>query len=354
MTVRVLFSAFLSAFFTCQLSLAEPVTRKIGLIASLSGFAAPYGVAVKEGIELAISELSGAEERVELVVQDDQSDPTKVLSAYHYLKDVEKIELLVGGSWWIRPLAQITEKDGMPLLSCETMQDADFVPSATYFVLSGRVANWVRRYEPLFRSQGMHRGAVVRFTSGFSQSILDEMRRLFSDSGREFVGVFEYQDLQFSEARSIALRLKRARPDVTFVDGQPQGVANFLKRRQELRMQDLPIVGHSVIEAAIKEGLVKSEHMKNVYFLRRLPPDAEFGKRFEARFGRAPVLSADVGYAALHMAVAALKSEDPLTTLRKGTTIAGTRFEFDAQQVAEGIPQEICGMGEDGEIVRVR
>ncbi len=354
MASRLLFSAFVSAFVTCHVSLAEPVTRKIGLIASLSGFAAPYGIAVKEGVELAISELDDGDQRVELVVQDDQSDPTKALSAYRYLKDIEKIELLVGGSWWVRPLAQITEQDAIPLLSCETMQDADFVPSATYFVLSGRVANWVHTYEPLFRNQGMHRAAVVRFTSGFSESILDAMRRLFSDSGREFVGVFEYQDLQFSEARSIALRLKRVRPDVTFVDGQPEGLANFLKRREEMRMQDLPIVGHSVIEAALKDKLVKSEHMRNVYFLRRRPPNPEFAKRFEAKFGRAPILSADVGYAALHMAVTALESQDPLTTLRKGTTIAGIQFEFDAQQVADGIPQEIYRMGEDGEIIRVQ
>jgi hypothetical protein len=121
-----------------------------------------------------------------------------------------------------------------------------------------------------------------------------------------------------------------------------------------MRMQDLPIVGHSVIEAALKDKLVKSEHMRNVYFLRRRPPNPEFAKRFEAKFGRAPILSADVGYAALHMAVTALESQDPLTTLRKGTTIAGIQFEFDAQQVADGIPQEIYRMGEDGEIIRVQ
>ncbi len=352
--IRFILIAICSTFFACHLSLAEPTTRKIGLVASLSGFAAPYGVAVKEGVELAISELDGAGERIELVVQDDQSDPTKVLSAYRFLKDIEKIELLVGGSWWVRPLAQITERDGIPLLSCETMQDADLVPSATYFVLSGRVADWVRVYEPLFREHSMHRAAVVRFTSGFSQSILDEMRHLFSHSGRELVGVFEYQDLRLSEAQSIGLRLKHIRPDVTFVDGQPEGLANFLRRREEMRMQDLPIVGHSAIEAAIEEGLVKAQHMRNVYFLRRRPPHPEFGKRFKEKFGRAPVLSADLGYAALHMAVAALESHDPLTTLRKGMTIAGIKLELDAQQVADGIPQEIHRMREDGEIVRVQ
>ena len=345
---------FILAFFgLIELAQADLATRKIGLIASLSGFAAPYGTAVQNGVELALSEQTGAGASFELLVQDDQSDLTKVLSAYRYLKDVKGVDLIIAGSWWVRSLAQITARDGIPLLSCETLQDADFVASPTYFVLGGRVADWVSVYGPFFHARKLQTGATIRFTSGFSQSISDEMRRLFSQPGRQFVKELEYQDLNFSEARSVALNLRTISPNVTYVDGQPQGLANFLKRRAELGMQDSVVVGHSGFETAITQKLISPLQARNVYFLRRKPHNAQFSKSFESMFHKPPILNADLGYYAAHMAFRALKSSDQLATLRRGIAIHGDEIIFDENQVARGIPQEIHYVTEQGEIVRV-
>jgi ABC-type branched-subunit amino acid transport system substrate-binding protein len=348
----IVFVVILVSSIFCSVH-AEVHKRKVGLIASLSGFAGPYGLAVKEGIELALSEQRGAGADIELLVQDDQSDPTKVISAYRYLKDIKGVELLIAGSWWVRPLAKVTERDGIPLLSCETMQDADFVPSATYFVLGGRVADWVRVYEPFFRARNLQTGAAIKFTSGFSQTISDEMRRVFSDHGRKFVGDFEYQDLGFSEARSILLKLRGAAPQVTYVDGQPEGLANFLKRRAEIGMQESLVVGHSAFETAITQRLVTPLQARNLFFLRRKPPNAQFLKSFEAMFQRSPVLSADLGYYAARMAVAAFDGPDLLANLRKGITVLGETIAFDENQVARGIAQEIHYVTEHGDIVKL-
>lgn len=346
----VLVATLFSITVTAQ---AGSPTKKIGLIASLSGFAAPYGEAVRQGLELALSERRKTGDSVELAIQDDQSDPTKVLSAYRYLRDIKKVDLLIAGSWWIRPLSKVTERDGIPLLSCETMQDADFVPSSTYFVLGGKVADWVSVYEPFLRARGLNKGAVIKFTSGFSQSIAEEMRNIFSSPGRVFAGEYEYQDLSFSEARVVALKLRTANPDVTYVDGQPEGLANFLKRRSELGMLDFKVIGHSAIETAIKQKLVTPLQARNVYFLRRRPPNAQFAKSFEEVFKRPPMLSADLGYYAAQMAFLALDSADRLATLRKGLKMHGEEIAFDQNQVARGIPQEIHYVKDTGEIVRL-
>ena len=70
-------------------------------------------------------------------------------------------------------------------------------------------------------------------------------------------------------------------------------------------------------------------------------------------FHRPPVLSADLGYYAAHMAFVALESPDRLATLRRGITINGGEIVFDQNQVARGIPQEIHYVTEQGDIVRV-
>lgn len=359
MTIRArsLFSIILHLLAVFLITLsglahAEPTAKRIGIIASLSGFAAPYGVAVLRGAELAVSELNNNGHNIELSVQDDQSDPSKVVSAYRYLKDIKGVQLIIGGSWWIKPVIKVTERDGIPLISCETRYDNDFVPAKTYFILAGRVSDWVKVYEPFFASRSLQTASVVRFLSGFGQSIADEMKRQFSSSDRKFIADYEYQDLALSEARTIALKLKAGNPDVTYIDGQPEGLANFLKRRSELGMQRSIVIGHSAIETALKQGLLTPLQAQNVYFLRRREPGVSFSKNFEVMFKAQPKLNADLGYYAMHLGAKAMRGGDVLATLRGGINILGEEISFDENQVAKGVGQEIYFVRDNGEVVR--
>ena len=349
-TILRLLGAFILAI--SGLAHAESTPKRIGIIASLSGFAAPYGLAIQQGAQLALSEMNKKGADIELFFQDDQSDPSKTLSAYRYLKDVNAVELIIGGSWWIRPIIKVTERDSIPLISCETRYDKDFIPAKTYFILAGSVAEWVRVYEPFFIEKNIHSGAVVRFLSGFGQSIADEVRLQFSNSGRKFLGDYEYQDLAFSEARTVALKVKVANPAVTYIDGQPEGLANFLKRRKELGMQNSIVIGHSAIETALIQRLITPLEARNLYFLRRKEPSPNFSRNFEAMFNTKPRLNADLGYYALHLGATALSSKDVLATLRLGMTIDGQRIYFNQNQVAKGIEQEIYFVNHSGEVVR--
>jgi hypothetical protein len=118
-------------------------------------------------------------------------------------------------------------------------------------------------------------------------------------------------------------------------------------------MQGTLLVGHSAFETAITQKLVTPLQARNVYFLRRKPHNPQFSESFKAMFHRSPVLSADLGYYAARMAVAAIDGPDRLTTLRRGLSIYGETISFDEKQVARGITQEIHYVTEQGEIKRV-
>ena len=67
-------------------SAAAPL--KIGGIGPLTGGAAIYGVAVKQGAELAVEEINAlGGMQFELNFQDDEHDPEKSVNAYNALKD---------------------------------------------------------------------------------------------------------------------------------------------------------------------------------------------------------------------------------------------------------------------------
>ena len=66
-------------------------TFKIGGIGPLTGAAAVYGIAVKNGAELAVKEINAAGGiggvQIEMNYQDDEHDPEKAVNAYNTLKD---------------------------------------------------------------------------------------------------------------------------------------------------------------------------------------------------------------------------------------------------------------------------
>ena len=72
---------------------------KIGVVGPFTGPAAAYGVAVKNGSELAAKEINAAGgiggATIELNAQDDEHDPEKAVNAYNTLKDWD-MQMLVG------------------------------------------------------------------------------------------------------------------------------------------------------------------------------------------------------------------------------------------------------------------
>ena len=78
---------------------AEGGVFKIGGIGPVTGAAAAYGIAVKNGAELAVKEINAAGGingcQIEFNFQDDENDPEKAVNAYNTLKDWE-MQMLVG------------------------------------------------------------------------------------------------------------------------------------------------------------------------------------------------------------------------------------------------------------------
>lgn len=78
---------------------ADGAAFKIGVVGPLTGPAAAYGVAVQNGVDLAIKEINAAGgingTVMELNSQDDEHDPEKAVNAYNTLKDWG-MQMLVG------------------------------------------------------------------------------------------------------------------------------------------------------------------------------------------------------------------------------------------------------------------
>jgi len=107
---RFLFVFLSMLFFPCNL-LAEEQRRTfvIGFIGALSGPAAVYGIAARNGIEMALDELD-LRDSFTVLYEDDQFEPRRTVSAFHKLAGRSDVDLIISiastPSHAVAPLAQ--------------------------------------------------------------------------------------------------------------------------------------------------------------------------------------------------------------------------------------------------------
>lgn len=316
---------------------------KLGYIGSLTGFAAPYGKAVLDGVNLALPS-GGADPALELYVEDDRSLPRELATAYLKLRTVNHIDALITGSWWADSIVPKVKSDSIPLISCETLYGQDFVAAPNYFSLQGDFRDWIRVFRPLVERRGWKTAAMVKFVSGSADTMLSELRTLFSSGGRQFLRAFEYADFDMRDAPNIAAQIKVLSPQVLYVDAQPSGFAGLMSKLKELGIAKLIVLSHPCAYDAYQQKLFDPEQFPGeIYYSFRESYRPEFEQLFRSRYGRNPELNADLGYYAVKLLQEAFHSKsDPVRILKAGhLLIDGIEFTFDEHNVYQGLKQNV-------------
>lgn len=313
---------------------------RIGLLASTTGIAANYGKAVLEGAQLALAELTERGIRAEIIVEDDQSLPRQTAAAWQKLRSADKVQAMIGGTWWANSIVRAVD---IPFISCETLYNKEFVLAPNYFSLAGDLRDWISVFEPLVKERRWERGAMVRFVSGFAETLNEEFTRMFSRDGRIFLGALQYSEIQMQEAASLAARVKALSPDVLYFDGQPSSFASFMHKLAELHVSNVAVLTNPIAEDAYNQkSFDPGTFGGEVYYSQRQQLSPSFEAAFKARYGRPPVLHADLGYYALYIIAWALNQpSNAVDAIRSGHTVDNVAFVFDDHNVFRGEIQRI-------------
>lgn len=352
----------LSAILLCSISLlvssacaapsASKAKTKIGFIGSLTNFAANYGKAVLEGVQMAVDEANISGDNIELLIEDDQSVTKHTVSAFKKMTSTNDIKGIIGGSWWINSIVKLTEQKKIPLLSVETCYDKDSVTADTYFIMPGDLRNWVYAFEPIIEKENLKSAAIIQFTSGFGQTLTEALKEEFSKKDRKFLGAIEYSEIDPPDVSSIVLKLKTMKPDLVFIDAQPGSFVTFVKKMQELGLNDQIVFSYMNARDAYEQELVDDlDLFRNVFYVDRDSLSEEFNKRFIARYNRPAYLNADLGYYSTKLLLKSLKSNDPITALRSNSiSIDQASFKFDNKNVLTSLHHSIWSFNDEGAI----
>ncbi|MCL2722000.1 MAG: ABC transporter substrate-binding protein [Treponema sp.] len=302
-------------------------TTTTGIILPLTGDIAVYGIALKNGINLALDE-SDIKEHIKLIVEDDQGNTRTATTVFNKLL-LQNVDIIIGGAMSsvaaaIAPIAQqervtlLSPSASLPSLTNSGKYFFRIWPSDTYegYILADHAVNVLQ----------LKRAAVLYINNDYGVGMNSVFSGEFGKKGGEIVFSEGYAQ-GATDFRTQLVRIRNSNPDVLFVPGYYQEVANILRQIKDLNL-NIQILGISSLydERIIQLVGEQAEGIVFTYPSYDSKSDDEtiqtFVKNYSARFGNAPDAFAAHGYDVMKVVEYAVKqlkkNNEPITreTLR--------------------------------------
>ena len=269
-------STILWCLFTLQIVSAE--TLKAGIILPLSGGVSEYGVAFKNGVQLALDENKKINHRVTFVFEDSQYDNKLAISGFQKLIASDKCQLVfVWGSGPSEALAPLAERQSFPLI---TLGEHDAAVGRSHVLTftnpSTQFSEMLVRY---LTKQGYKKFAIVMTQITYFETLSNTFRdNLNPDQSLSIVNTHLPGDNDF---KSSIAKIVKDKPDalgVYLLNGQ---VSAFYRQMAEQRLE-IPTFGTDVFESAT-EIKASAPRIEGAVYAHNLVSE-DFKKRYREKY----------------------------------------------------------------------
>jgi len=311
----------LAIVLVVTLTKKESQEIKIGVIAPLTGPAAPYGANVRDGILLATEEINQAGgidgKRIALFIEDEGGGPRAAVDAVRKLITIHHIPVIIGPSTsnGLMASAPIAEDNHVVLISPGAASDN--VREAGDYIFRNRASAYqeaVALAKYALADMGLNKFAILRSDADYAVSFADTFRRVIHENNGFVIIEEAFQEGAVDFRTQLAkIRGVNPKPEGVFIVGVPIEVGNLLKQIKEMGLQFL-LFSNSIespdiftIAGEATEGLIFSttfydpEHGDE-----RLQ---EFDRQFNERYGRPSDLFAANGYDAVYILKKAIEND---------------------------------------------
>lgn len=199
-------------------------TVKVGVIYSATGMFSPFGEPVGEGIKQAVAEVNAAGgikgKRVELVIEDDASDPERAAKAFEKLATTDKVLAVVGptSSSATRATAPLAAKFGIMQIT-PTAHDSDLAGLPNTFIMFPTVEQTAAKTASL-ATERFHakRVAVINADNTWGKQSTTALNRGLTAGGAQLVAAETFKEGQ-TDFTTIVARVVAQKPDVLVFPG---------------------------------------------------------------------------------------------------------------------------------------
>jgi len=300
-----------------QAPIRENESIKIGVIAPLTGGGSIFGNALVNSIKLAQADTKGTKHQYEVVVEDDETNPTKSTSAAQKLTQIDKVKAIITvTSGTGNAVAPIAEAAGViHICVCSDSKVATGTYSFTNLVLpEDEAALWIKAAQ----TRQIKRVVLFAQIHPGIQAVIDALKAQLPQSGIEIV--FEERFTPDTRDFRTALgKSKAAKPDTYFFIAFPPSLDILGKEYRELGFKQ-PLTSTAAF------GITKQpELFEGAWYTDGGLAQLAFRERFEREFpgARFNPRTAPYGYDTFKLLVRAFEQGDVLAAFTTGEPYAG-------------------------------
>ncbi len=309
---------------------------KIGAVLSLTGMAAVDGQNMKDGIEFAKSVLKKDGITLEVVYEDDGTEPIKTVSAVNKLVDIDRVTAIIGPTWSFLSAAAADSIQEKQIVSFNPANTSEHVEGKSDYFLFGAPKNSLKEGPAIewLKKIGAKKVAIVLEQGAWGDSHIKPFEKAISSVGATLVITERIpygasgQDIQTIVSKTIS-----AGAEAILFTGFDASTAVTINKVQELR-PGLPFLAATEIAKKHDEdGKINVATKDNVYVV--IPGASQkFREDFKNEYGRYPGSYADRAYDGTMMLVQAMQkksSSDDLNKYIRGMNYKGYvgTYSFD-------------------------
>ena len=244
----VLFSiVLLSMFFIRALSESDESSRpvKIGVIIPLTGNYSSIGEKIKNGLELAKSDIEKKNPKLKIVlVYEDACMGPEAVSATHKLINIDQVKI-IGSQFCVPgliPSLEITEPQ--KIINVGIAASSNSILSKDYYFSPN---SSIKENSIIIADYASHnlkakRAAFLYYDTQLGKDYREEMGKRFESLGGSIVAD-EMTALAQTDFRANLIKIKGAKPDVIFMTQITGGLGIALKQAREMGI-DVKIIGN--------------------------------------------------------------------------------------------------------------
>ena len=292
---------------------------KIGVAEALSGGAAQYGIAIRNGFQVAVDEINAKGgvngDKIQLVIEDEQGKKEEAINVFKKLIFQDKVLMIFGPTLSNSMFAGGPVANAAKIVAFGTSNTASGITDIGPYifrnsvmesdVLPVTVATAVKHY-------GIKKVAVIYGNDdAFTKSGYDVFKKVIADQNIAVTTTETYVkgDVDF---KAQLTKIKGGEPDAIVCSCLAEEAANIMLQARSLGMK-APFIGGNgfnspklfEISKLAGEGTFVGSPWSNV---NPAPVNVNFVNAYKQKFSADPNQFAAQAYDALHIAAAALKS----------------------------------------------
>ena len=286
---------------------------KFGVIASLTGEAAQWGEALQKGMTLAQKELANKNTyfNYEFIIEDDQLQNAKTVSAFHKLTSVDDVNAIVsfssGSGNAIAPLAEQNK-----VITCSVASDPAIVKDRKYVF-----KHWVtpEAEAEKYVEEAKRRGfKTIGIISSNQQGIL-AVTKILKEIAPEMILFEEVIEPDAKDFRTVILKAKSQNPDTLVSYIMPGGITAFMRQLHELSYTgDVSSIEMFEFE---EEAI---PYLEGRWYINTAEEKGKFKEMYEAEYSKKPLVASGNAYDCIMLIVLAYekaKTQNPDLVVRE-------------------------------------